>query len=92
MMSFGFAVAVSKDQHAISEYENGKRKLPATDLSLFSQVLNVPLLYFYNGEVKIDDLDRLPLQAFKRLPDIDPKQAAIQILRIFSDSLKRNSP
>ena len=41
------AVAVGKDQRAISEYENGKRKLSVTDLPMFARTLRVPLLYFY---------------------------------------------
>jgi transcriptional regulator with XRE-family HTH domain len=87
-----FAVAVSRDQGAISEYENGKRKLPATDLPLFARVLGVPVSYFYEGEQTVDDLDQLLLAEFQQLPTRDAKRIALQILRLFSDGLKLRTP
>lgn len=80
------AIAVSKDQRAISEYENGKRKLSVTDLPMFARTLRVPLLYFYEGEIALQDLDQAILDEFRRLPNSGAKQAAIEIVRIFSDS------
>jgi transcriptional regulator with XRE-family HTH domain len=82
------ADAVSKDQRAISEYENGKRKLSATDLPLFARALTVPVSYFYDDEIHINDLERLLLHEFQQLPSTEAKQAAIQIVRIFSTTLK----
>ena len=75
---------VSKDQRAISEYENGKRKLAATDLPAFSEALQVPILYFYEGELNAEALDRVVLTEFHRL---NPKarQTAVDILRALSN-------
>jgi transcriptional regulator with XRE-family HTH domain len=84
------AAAVSKDQRAISEYENGKRKLSAADLPSFSKVLGVPLSYFYEGEITTDELDRLLLDEFQQLPNVEAKQAVIEIIRIFSSTIKLN--
>lgn len=85
------ADAVERDQKAISEYENGKRKLAATELAVFARVLGVPISYFYEGEYHIDELDQLLLQEFRSLPTTQDKQAAIQIVRIISTTIKRNT-
>lgn len=79
-----FALAVAKDQRAISEYERGKRKLSVTDLPTFAQVLGVPVLYFYEGELTHHDLDFVVLDEFRRLPTPEAKHAAIQIIRILT--------
>jgi transcriptional regulator with XRE-family HTH domain len=81
-----FAAAVSRDQGAISEYENGKRKLSAVDLLAFAKILDMPLLYFYQGEISMEDLDRAMIDEFRRLPTPETKQAAIQIIRTFADT------
>lgn len=86
-----FADAVNKDQRAISEYENGKRKVPATELSIFASVLSVPVSYFYEGDFQIDALDQMMLQEFHKLPSEEARQAALQVVRIFSTTLKKHS-
>ena len=84
-----FAIAVSKDQRAISDYENGKRKLSATDLPTFARMLGVPLLYFYEGEMEFSgDLDRIILDEFQQLPTAEAKQYAIEFVRLFSQAIK----
>lgn len=79
-----FANLVSKDQTAISEYENGKRKVFAADLPLFAQALNVSLLYFFEGETTASDVDRALLAEFHRLPE-EYQAGAIEILRVLAD-------
>jgi transcriptional regulator with XRE-family HTH domain len=81
------AEAVSKDQHAISQYENGNRKLSVTDLPAFAKALNVPLLYFFEGEISAEDLDKAIVNEFRRLPTDEAKKAAIEFMRIFSDTI-----
>ena len=80
---------IDRDQKAISEYENGKRKLPATELPAYASVLGVPIGYFFEGEFHTDDLDQLLLQEFHFLPSVDDKRAAIQAVRLISDTIKR---
>jgi transcriptional regulator with XRE-family HTH domain len=75
---------VSKDQRAISEYENGKRKLAAVDLPAFAEALDVPITYFYEGERSLQDLDRILLRTFNNLSSLKTKQIAIEIVRILS--------
>lgn len=82
---------VERDQKAISEYENGRRKLPATELPTFALVLGVPVSYFFEGEYQVDDLAQLLLQEFHALPTPDDKQTAIQAVRLISDTIKRHS-
>jgi transcriptional regulator with XRE-family HTH domain len=78
------ASLVSRDQRAISEYENGKRKVAAVDLPNFAAVLNVPLLYFFEGEVALYDLDHIILGEFRQLPSNEAKEAAIEMIRILA--------
>jgi transcriptional regulator with XRE-family HTH domain len=81
------AVAVKKDQRAISEYENGKRKLAVTDLPLFASALNVPLLYFFEGDTELKDLDAVLLDAFHRLGSQSAREAIIDVVRVLSKAL-----
>lgn len=83
------AIAVSKDQHAISQYENGKRKLAVTDLPAFARALKVPVSYFFEGfdTASSEGLDDAIIDIFRRLPTLEAKEAAIQLLRIFSDTI-----
>lgn len=78
---------ISKDQAAISEYENGKRKLSAVDLPALAEVLEVPLLYFYEGEVTLYDLDHAILDSFHRLSNPEVKMAVVRFLETLADTL-----
>lgn len=80
------ALLVGKDQRAISEIEAGTRKLPANDLPAFATALEVPLLYFFEGEVTPDDLDRAMLDVFGQISSDALKQSAIEIVRILSET------
>lgn len=84
------AEAVKRDQKAVSEYENGKRKLPATEIPLYASVLGVPITYFYEGDFQADDLDQLLLQEFHTLRTTEDKYAAIQAVQIISAVVKRH--
>lgn len=86
-----FATMVGKDQTAISEYENGKRRMFVSDLPLFAEKLEVPMAYFFEGEAREDDLDRALLDAFHQLPH-KTKTYVIQIVRLltqFADTLSQ---
>lgn len=82
-----FAALIARDQRAVSEYENGKRKIAVTDLPLFARVLGMPLAYFYEDALDADHLDAALLLEFHRLPNAQMKQSAIDLLRVFSDAL-----
>ena len=84
-----FAVMISKDQRAVSEYEHGKRRIAAIDLPLFAEALGVPLLYFFGNDVTPEDLDQILLQEFHRLPNLAAKQSAIDLVHTFRDALDR---
>jgi transcriptional regulator with XRE-family HTH domain len=85
------ATAVERDQKAVSEYENGKRKLLATELPTFARVLGIPVSYFFEGEYQVDDLDQLLLQEFHTLHTPEDKHTAIQAVRLISDTVKRHA-
>lgn len=84
------ADVIERDQKAISEYENGKRKLPAIELPTYARALGVPISYFFDENFQIDDLDQLLLQEFHFLDNQDDKQAAIQAVRLISSVVKRH--
>src|SRR5690554_4534142 len=81
------ATHISKDQKAISEYENGKRKLAATDLVEIAHVLEVPILFFFEGSLESEDLDRAVLEEFRRIPTLEAKRAFLKLARIFADTI-----
>jgi repressor LexA len=83
-----FAQLIKRDQRAVSEYENGKRRISVTELPTFARVLNVPLLFFFEGELELTDLDRLLLEEFHRLSNAQSRQSAIELLRVFSDAFE----
>jgi transcriptional regulator with XRE-family HTH domain len=80
------AALVSKDQRAVSDYENGKRKLSAVDLANFARVLNVSVLYFYEGEITVHDLEYAILKEFQQISTNEAKRALIEVARVFSDT------
>jgi transcriptional regulator with XRE-family HTH domain len=82
------ASLVSRDQRAISEYENGKRKLAAADIPTFAEVLDVPILYFFEAEMNLEDMDRAMLSEFRELPTSEAKKAAIEVVQILAKAIK----
>jgi len=86
-----FAALISRDQRAVSEYEQGKRRLSAVDIPKLAKALNVPIIYFYEGEVGLNDLDRALLDEFHRLPTPEARQSAISILREFSQAIEQHT-
>ena len=85
------AEAVNRDQKAISEYENGKRKLPAVEVPTYARALGVPISYFFEDEMQLDELDQVLLRAFHVLDSQDDRSAAIQAVRLISDVVKRHT-
>jgi transcriptional regulator with XRE-family HTH domain len=83
------ASRIQRDQRAVSEYEHGKRRIAATDLPRLAAALEVPVLYFFEGDLDSDDLDRMLLIEFKRLPSAAIKRDAIELLRVFSGAIAR---
>ncbi len=77
------AALVARDQRAISEYEHGKRRISVTDLPTFARALDVPILYFFEGDLNPRDLDRTILDEFNRLRSDELRQYAIELIRVF---------
>ena len=84
------AALVKKDQRAISDYENGKRKLSATELPLFAQILNVSILYFYEDALNTSDVEQEILAELNAIPS-EIRHYAINLLRDFSAAVKHLS-
>lgn len=84
-----FAALIGRDQRGVSEYEHGKRRIAVTDLPLFASVLNVPLLYFFEGNTALDDVDAAVLDELHRLPNTDAKRSALELVRVFRDALEQ---
>lgn len=83
------AERVERDQKAISEYETGKRKLPAVELPLYAVALGVPVIYFFDGDFQIDELDQVLLKEFHGLSTHEDKRAAIEAIRLISEVVRR---
>lgn len=81
------AAALGLGQRAISELENGKRRLPITDLPDLARHLDVSLLYFFGENVEVDDLDQELLQYFHRLSDPQSRVTILEIVRLLSEKL-----
>lgn len=82
---------VSRDQRAISEYEHGERRISATDLPAFAEALDVPLLYFFDGEITPQDREYLIVDEFRKLPNEQAREDAIQLLQWFVTTLKKQN-
>jgi transcriptional regulator with XRE-family HTH domain len=83
------AAAVSKDQKAISEYENGRRKLAVTDLPKLATVLQVPISYFFEEDTDTHDLDEALLDYFHQFASSEDREALIDMLRILTGIVRR---
>ena len=81
------AVSIGVDQRAVSELENGKRRLPITEIPILANVLKVPLLYFFGKDISPDDLDIALVEQFSRLPNNEAKQSVIEVVRAIADTL-----
>jgi transcriptional regulator with XRE-family HTH domain len=84
------ASLISRDQRAVSEYELGKRRIFVTELPRLAEVLDVPLLYFLEDE--LGALEKELFETFYLLPDLDARQAAVELLKLFSTQLQRRTP
>lgn len=82
------AILIGKDQRAISEYEHGERRVVAVDIPVLAQILDVSLTYFFEDTHQDKDLDDRILQQFHRLPDRRSQEAAIELVRVFSDVMQ----
>jgi transcriptional regulator with XRE-family HTH domain len=85
------AASMGVDQRAVSELENGKRRLPITEVSELSLVLGVPVLYFFGQDISPDDLDIALLEQFHRLPNHQTKKSVIGVVRAISDTVAHDS-
>jgi len=86
-----FAALIGRDQRAVSEYENGKRRIAVTDLPKFADALGMPLAYFYEEGIDADDFDQALLREFHQLPNEAAKQDAIDLMRLLTKMLQRQS-
>jgi len=82
------SLAVGHDQRSISQWERGIRKIPAVDIPKFAAVLNVPITFFYAGQIEPSDLDNELLREFHQLPSIASQQTVIQWIRDLHDLLQ----
>lgn len=80
---------VSKDQRAISEYEHGERRIAVTDLPTFAEALEVPVLYFFEGNITPEDLEHHIVSEFRRLPNKQAQEDAIELLKLFTEALHK---
>lgn len=69
-----------KDRTAISEYENGKRRIYAHELPNLAEALETPIISLFGDSLSVDDdQEAYLLEWFRRIPD-DRKQRAFTVL------------
>jgi len=66
---------------AISEYENGKRRLAAAELPDFARALEVPVSYFYADVLAEDDLESALMEWFRGLPTSHSRDRAYRLIQ-----------
>lgn len=84
------AARISRDQRAVSEIENGKRRVAVTELPNIARALEVPILYFFEGEIDITDEDRALITQYHRLESVHLRQTALEIIRLLGDALEKS--
>lgn len=70
-----------KDVTAISEYENGKRRLAAFELPDMARALNVPITYFFEDVLPEDELELAVIEWFRTLPGRDAKRRVFTVIK-----------
>jgi transcriptional regulator with XRE-family HTH domain len=82
------AHALNLGQRAISELEQGKRRLTVQEAATVAKLLDVPLLTFFEDtDLHPTDLDLSLLKAFHALPNDKLRRAAIQLIQSISETL-----
>ncbi len=81
------AAEMGLGQRAISELENGRRRLAVTEVPQLASILDVPLLYFLFEEDSTDTRDQMLLEQFHQLPSDHLQYMAIDILRLLVKNL-----
>lgn len=74
-------------QRAISELENGKRRLTVAEVPDLARILDVPVLYFFGDDLTPTDLDIALLEHFRALPSIDAQKAVVEIVRLLARTM-----
>jgi transcriptional regulator with XRE-family HTH domain len=70
-----------KDATAISEYENGKRRLAAFELADYAAAIGVPITYFFEEVIPEDELEFAVIEWFRTLPDETAKRRVFQFIQ-----------
>jgi len=78
------AKLVHRDQRAISTIESGARKIAAHEIPTYAEALQVPIIYFYEGEYQAGDLEIMLLKAFHNIPTDEGKLQALQLVHLLS--------
>jgi transcriptional regulator with XRE-family HTH domain len=80
-----FGAKISRTQFAVSEYENGKRRIYAHDLPKIARVLQVSINYFFDETDEADASEEIILRAFRNLPSTKAKHIATNIMNQLSE-------
>jgi transcriptional regulator with XRE-family HTH domain len=84
------AEQLSVNQRAVSDMENGRRKVSALELATISSITNIPVLYFFEGEKTLTSFDYLALNQLNRLESDIDRNNAVELLRFFCDALEQH--
>ena len=86
-----FGAKISRTQFAVSEYENGKRRIYAHDLPKIARVLRVSINYFFDETDEADTNEEVIIQAFRNLSSSKAKHIATNIMSQLSELVDNTS-
>jgi transcriptional regulator with XRE-family HTH domain len=76
-------------QRDISQIENGNRVVKIDEVAKLALVLEVPVLYFFEGNIDQDYFQAAIVEQLNRLKTDEDKKAVIEIVRLMCDTILR---
>jgi transcriptional regulator with XRE-family HTH domain len=81
-----------KDATAISEYENGKRRLAAYELPEYAAALGVPISLFFEEIMPENELEQAVVEWFRTLPGPDAKRKVFMAMKEMAPFIMGGEP
>lgn len=81
------AEALGSSQRAVSEYENGKRRISAVDIPLLAQSLSVPVTYLFYGDSALNDVETAIQAEITNLDSNEDKEIVLQVVQALCKAL-----
>lgn len=90
MSQADLAEKLGYSQRDISQIENGNRLIKITEIGKFAEVLQVSVIYFFDGNLDQDYFQSAILEQINRLQSNEDKNSMIEIVRLMCDTILRD--